>query len=742
MGKITTVGIDGYKGINVVKPDPADLNAQNAPEYSPVLLQVMGVMFAKHSGVKYLSDVSLHIEPGEFVALTGPSGSGKTALLHSLAGLMKPTHGEISIDGVSLYANPKAFRSSVGFVPAEYALQQHLTVAETLFDASKLRLPRSVSLKDRQLRVQALLATAGLAQVAGVKVEGLNKVDKRKLSIAVEMSGYPGLLLLDEAADGLAPFEEMQITTLLRELSHQGVTIVQVNQHSRAIGLSDKVIFLAPGGSLAWFGPVDEAFAYFGSFTPEASAKDAPGFEETMQMLADPQLGNGSEWASRFKAHPAYPKYVDDPLNNRHPDLLLQSQPLLRLRRNAQEKIPPAMIPRANAAQELTLLIRRNSRLLWRSKTWLWMLAVPPLAACIDFFLSSPTMLDTQLGNPDRPPVVFGVLIFLDLLISALLFHNEIFRERTIYQPERRVTPSSFPYILSKVWLVLLFAIYQGAVWTVVHFAAMGAAGGLQVLSANGITFTLVAFTGGLLGLIASTLSRTAGLHTAWALLLTVPQLLFSGAIIPLAQVNFPIAFLSAINPSRYAFEAMVTTSGYGLDVAADPCWRMTVDQRGALTDTQKQSCTCMGDNLFSLCRFPGIRSFYSFVIEQPKPAPPEASSAINNIPVQPLPKQGETLNQFTAEMDTYAAQMEAYLGSNNAYLSDLRQYSDVLANWQRTRSLIIGNAEGVINEAIGTYGQAFNVNPVSNWSILTAIDLVLFVLLFAIHQGKSVAIP
>ena len=301
----------------------------------------------------------------------------------------------------------------------------------------------------------------------------------------------------------------------------------------------------------------------------------------------------------RFKAHPAYTKYVDDPLHNRYPDLLLQSQPLLRLRSSAQEKLPPAIVPRANAVQELILLIRRNSRILWRGKTWPWLFALPPLVACCDFFLSSPTLLDPQLGDPVRPPVVFGVLIFLDLIISALLFHNEIFKERTAYQHERRTTSLSFLYILSKVWLVGLFSIYQGLVWTIIHFAATGMAGGFQVLSANGITFILVAFIGGLLGLIASTLPRTAGMHTVWVLLLTIPQLLLSGAIIPLSQITPPIGSLSVVNPSRYAFETLMTISGYGLDVATDPCWQLPADQRSALTDVQKQSCACMGEQSF-----------------------------------------------------------------------------------------------------------------------------------------------
>jgi len=85
-----------------------------------------------------------------------------------------------------------------------------------------------------------------------------------------------------------------------------------------------------------------------------------------------------------------------------------------------------------------------------------------------------------------------------------------------------------FPYILSKVWLVGVLAIYQGLVWTIIHFfTVIRMAGGLQVLSPYGITLFLVAFIGGILGLMVSALSRTAMTTTGWVLLLTIPQLLF-----------------------------------------------------------------------------------------------------------------------------------------------------------------------------------------------------------------------
>jgi energy-converting hydrogenase Eha subunit F len=146
-----------------------------------------------------------------------------------------------------------------------------------------------------------------------------------------------------------------------------------------------------------------------------------------------------------------------------------------------------------------------------------------------------------------------------------------------------------------------------------------------------------------------------------------------------------------------------------------------------------------MGDNIFSFCRFPGIQAFYSLSIEQPRPVPPAANNMTNNIPVQPLPKQGETLDQYAAEVGNYTAQLEIYQGNSGAYLSSLRQYSDDLANWQRMRSLVIGKAEGVIDEAIDHYGQGFNVDLINHWSILAVMSLGLVILLIGIQQGMGI---
>lgn len=506
--------------------DPVQSDGENTPGTTAVLLQAKGVTLQSRTGASLLSDISFHIEPGELVALTGLSRSGTSILLKCLAGVIKPSSGEILIDGVSLYANLKAFRATIGYVPPELALHEHLTVTEILQDAARLRLPRKLSSQDRRQRVQSVLETAGLTHVTDRRAGQLDEVDRRKLSIAVELISHPKLLLLDESAEPLTPFDEVQIGLLVRELSRQGMTVIYVNPRSRSAGLSDKTIFLAPGGFMAWFGPSEEAFAYLKRFLPRGVVKDLFGLQEALEMLVNPKERDGSTWAKRFMDDPAYAKYVDDPLNNRYPDLMLQTRPLIRirLRNSSKEKLPPTIIPRASLLQKFFLLLRRNSRLLWRERRGWRMLAIPPLIALIYFLLSS--TISPEAGIALLSP---GLLTLLVMLTSAFLVQNEISREGAVYQREDRTSSMLPAYVLSKVWLVGGWSIYQGVIWTVADaLRDLGSllTTGAPALLPTAITFVLTAFVGGILGLIVSALSRTS-MTTAWVLLLAVPLVLF-----------------------------------------------------------------------------------------------------------------------------------------------------------------------------------------------------------------------
>ena len=506
--------------------DPTPNDGENALGTTAVLLQAKELTIRTRAGVTLLSDVSFHIEPGELVALAGLSRTGASALLQSLAGALQPASGDILIDGINLYANLNAFRPWIGYVPTHFAVHPHLTVLEVLQDAARLRLPRRTSSQDRKQRLQSVLETVDLSDVRDRRVSQLSGVEKRKLNIAVELIAYPKLLLLDESAGPITPFDEVQIIILMRELSRQGITVILVNPRCRSIGLSDKILYLAPGGSLAWFGPAEETLAYLKGFLPRGVVKDMFGLQEALEMLVNPQAEDGARWSQRFREHDAYSKYVDDPLHNRYPDLLLQTRPLLRirLRNSAKENLSPTIVPRASIVQKFFLLVRRNFRLFWRDGSWLAMLAGPPFVA-LSYLLFSLTTSPDPAGSVLVP----GLLVFLVTLTAGMLVQHEILKERTVYQRESRTSSLSFPYVLSKLWTVGIFAIYQGLIWAVIHSFGQtgpGLPGGLLAFVPTGIILTLVSFVGGILGLLVSALSRTT-LTSNWVLLLSVPLLLF-----------------------------------------------------------------------------------------------------------------------------------------------------------------------------------------------------------------------
>jgi hypothetical protein len=175
------------------------------------------------------------------------------------------------------------------------------------------------------------------------------------------------------------------------------------------------------------------------------------------------------------------------------------------------------------------------------------MLVIPLVIAIIYFVLSSVP------GTATRLPLVFDLFVFLVVLTSALLVRNEILKEKAVYRREQRTSSMLFPYLLSKVWLVAVLAVYQALVWTIINsFTELGSPGGLQALLSPAITLFLLAFVGGLLGLIVSALSKTEMTNTGWILLLIVPQLLFlanplSNWLILLVLGLFLIVLLVAI---------------------------------------------------------------------------------------------------------------------------------------------------------------------------------------------------
>jgi ABC-2 type transport system ATP-binding protein len=170
-----------------------------------------------------LSDCSFEIDTGGVFGLVGPNGAGKTTTLRILAGLLQPTSGTASVDGVDVLAHPQVVRERVGWMPDFFGVYDRMTAREYLtFYASCYRIPRA-----RVGRLAAdLMDLVGLPDRMDTPVESLSRGMKQRLCLARALIPDPPVLLLDEPASGLDPRARVELRELVRELQSMGKTMV------------------------------------------------------------------------------------------------------------------------------------------------------------------------------------------------------------------------------------------------------------------------------------------------------------------------------------------------------------------------------------------------------------------------------------------------------------------------------------------------------------------------------------
>lgn len=192
------------------------------------LLHLSGVDFSYRDGL-VLHNINLAVKSGEMVGLIGPNGSGKTTLLKLIGGLLRPTQGEIRLDGTDLAGqNHRAIARSVAVVPQQFHTPFAFTVAEI---ASLGRIPfvrglSGMNQADRQAITRAMQLT-DIEDMSGHRFDELSGGEQQKVILAMALAQEPKLLLLDEPTVHLDISHQVEILDLLQELNReQGLTII------------------------------------------------------------------------------------------------------------------------------------------------------------------------------------------------------------------------------------------------------------------------------------------------------------------------------------------------------------------------------------------------------------------------------------------------------------------------------------------------------------------------------------
>ncbi len=198
-------------------------------------------------------DVTLEVQPGEFIVIVGRSGTGKTTLLNLAAGLVNPTSGRVMMEGIDLKSMSQrqlsALRSrKMGFVLQFPSLIPAFTVIENVTLPSRFAGKHSTNGVER--RAEELLGSLGLTEKMDSYPKQLSAGETKRVVIARSLINEPGLILADEPTSDLDDRTEDEVMGILRQINSHGVTFVMVT-HSRQLTSFATRAFEMQGGSLS-----------------------------------------------------------------------------------------------------------------------------------------------------------------------------------------------------------------------------------------------------------------------------------------------------------------------------------------------------------------------------------------------------------------------------------------------------------------------------------------------------------
>ncbi|MFI9099528.1 FHA domain-containing protein [Streptomyces fildesensis] len=481
-----------------------------------------------------LDGISFPVGEKCLLAVVGPSGAGKSTLLNALTGQRPADEGTVLYDGRDLYRDYAELRQRIGLVPQDDILHSQLTVRRALGYAAELRFPEDTVKAERQARVDEVIQELGLVERVRQPIHSLSGGQRKRVSVALELLTKPSLLFLDEPTSGLDPGMDRSVMHMLRGLADDGRTVIVVTHSVLSLDVCDRLLVLAPGGKIAYYGPPDDALAYF-------------GFEQWPEAFEAFENDAERDWSGLYRASPLHRQYIST--ESRQPQ---------QIPGPARVRVAPPK-PQSWGAQ-LRTLVRRYAAALTADRTFLIiMVALPFVMGAMAHALAGSKLTQETALN--------GLLILCvgAVLTGAANAVRELVKERVIYQRERAVGLSRSAYLMSKVVVLGTITVVQAVVLTMVGLFGvdLNAPGGkgvfLPPLLEITLAVALLAFTAMMLGLFVSALVRKEEVTMPLLVLLAIVQVVFCGALLKLNGVP-GLEQLSWLVPSRWALGAMAGT--------------------------------------------------------------------------------------------------------------------------------------------------------------------------------------
>jgi ABC-type multidrug transport system ATPase subunit/pSer/pThr/pTyr-binding forkhead associated (FHA) protein len=553
-----------------------------------------------------LNKVTFKALPGDLIALMGPSGAGKTTLLTVLNGYLRPTSGEVRVNGESLYAIYDALRGSIGYVPQDDLLHPELTVKEAISYSAKFRLPSDYSDEEIERRVQQTMKDLGLDHLANTIIGSpIKKVlsggQRKRVNIALELVTDPALMFLDEPTSGLAADDTVALIDLLSNLAKRyGKTII-VTIHQPAKEEFEKfnlAFIMGFGGEPVYFGPSGkDCYDFFARYRGQPIDNPRDMFDQLKNREDDvvkrgqfpnkseARLGAAREWRAEFY-RPDNTVFRSMYSGKREPGKPGQSRPPTR-----------SAVP---LIRQFGLLLSRYAKIKSRdvSGLMIMLLQAPIIGGLLAaVFFDSPKLPNLWCQNQvlameaavaastqqmcTLPQSRFlpvddfkGAIFFLT--VGAIWFGvsnaaREVVSEIAIYRRERMVNLSIFNYMMSKFVLLSLLCVLQCTVLlTIVYFSLKLGNNTMDAFAPMLGSMILTSMTGVALGLVISTAVSSSEAAMALTPIALIPQVVLGGLLVPMTNKSWLTGLMAAM-PSRWSFEGVMSAERDTLEVP----WRI-----------------------------------------------------------------------------------------------------------------------------------------------------------------------
>ena len=193
-----------------------------------------------------INEISFKVNSGEIVGFLGPNGAGKSTTMKIISCFIKPTSGDVLVDGGSIHKDELSVKSKIGYLPEHNPLYEDMYVRESISFIAQMH-----KIKNIKVAVQGVIEKVGLVKEAHKKIGQLSKGYKQRVGIAQAIVHDPKVLILDEPTSGLDPNQLEDIRALIKELGKNKTVILSTHIMQEVDSIWDRIVVIKNGSIVA-----------------------------------------------------------------------------------------------------------------------------------------------------------------------------------------------------------------------------------------------------------------------------------------------------------------------------------------------------------------------------------------------------------------------------------------------------------------------------------------------------------